>query len=129
MVLVSVSLHQIIPRAMVSKPPSSLLASASVSSSRRPTTSTSSSVCRTLFHHRDIGARFPSRSTLTSAATLQKSLQESLEDDVSEVLVKDCNGNYEVQTPCLPPPEDDPLQDESTEKESTQAVEINEWKH
>lgn len=65
----------------------------------------------------------------SSAITLQKSLQESLEDDVSEVLVKDCNGNYEVQIPCLPPPKDDQLQDESTEQDSMQAVESNELKH
>lgn len=106
---------------MVSKPPSSSLASTSASSSRRPTASNGSSVRRTLFHHRDIGARFPSRSTSTSVITLQKSLQESLEDDASEAVVKDCNGNYEVHTPCLPPPEDEQLHDESTEKESTQA--------
>ncbi|MCJ1346877.1 hypothetical protein MMC31_005097 [Peltigera leucophlebia] len=102
---------------MVSKPPSSSLASTSASSSRRPAASTNSSVRRNLFHDRDIGARFHSRSTSASTATLQKSLQESLQDDVSEVVVKDCNGKYEVQTPCLPPQEDDQLQDESTEKD------------
>lgn len=102
---------------MVSKLPSYSVVATSTSSSRRPAANTNTGVCRTLFHHRDIGARLPSRSTSTTAVTSQKSLQE---DDGSEVLVKDCNGNYEVQIPCLPPPEDDHLQDEFTEKESTQ---------
>lgn len=103
---------------MVSKLPSSSLVSTSATSSRRPAASSSNTgVCRTLFHHRDIGARFPSRSASTTAVTLQKSLQESSEN---EVVVKDCNGNFDVQTPCLPPHEDDQSQDEFTERESTQ---------
>lgn len=77
-------------------------------------------MCRTLFHHREIGARFPSRSASNTAVTSQKSLQESSEDDGSELIVKDCNGNFDVQTPSLPPHEDDQLQDEFTERESTQ---------
>lgn len=113
---------------MVSKLPSSSVVAASTSSSRRPAASTSTGVCRTLFHHRDIGARFPSRSTSTTAVKSQKSVQESSEDDGSEVVVKDCNGNYEVQIPRLPPPEDDHLQDEFTEKESTQEVDTNQFK-
>ena len=108
---------------MVSKLSSSSLTSTSASSSRRPTSNTSSGVRRTLFHHRDIGARFPSKSTSTSAE-LQKSLLESLEDDGSEVVVKDCNGNYEVQIHCLLPPDDDKLQDESIEKASRQTADI-----
>lgn len=117
----SVPVHQIISEEMVSKLPSSSLVSTSATSSRRPAASSSNTgVCRTLFHHRDIGARFPSRSAATTAVTLQKSLQESSADDESEVVVKDCNGNFDVQTPCLPPYEDDQLQDEFTERESTQ---------
>lgn len=106
---------------MVSKLPSSSLVSTSATSSRRPAAGSSNTgVCRTLFHHREIGARFPSRSASSTAVTLQKSLQESSEDDGSEVVVKDCNGNFDFQTPCLPPHEDDQLQDEFTERESTQ---------
>lgn len=108
---------------MVTKLPSSSLVSTSSTSSRRPAASSSNTgVCRTLFHHREIGARFPSRSASSTRVTLQKSLRDSSEDDGSEVIVKDCNGNFDVQTPSLSPHEDDQLQDEFTERESMQQV-------
>lgn len=121
--------HFIISEKMVSKLPSSSLVSTSASSSRRPAASSNTGVCRTLFHHRDIDARFPGRSNSSTEVTLQISLQESSEDDESEVVIKDCNGNFDVQTPCLPPHEDDQLQDEFTERESTQEEDTKEFKN
>lgn len=85
------------------------------SSSRPPTTNTTSSVRRNLFHHH-LSRRPTSTSTSTSATTLQ----ESPQDDISEIVIRDFNGDYQVQVPRLPPTDDDQAhEDEVIEKAST----------
>ena len=91
---------------MASKPTSS--------SSRAPANSTGSHVRRNLFHHH-LSRRPTSASTSTSATTMQDTLQ----DNSSEIVIRDQNGDPSVQIPLLPPLEDDQAQDEeTTEKES-----------
>jgi hypothetical protein len=46
-------------------------------------------------------------------------MQETLQDNSSEIVIRDQNGDPSVQIPHLPPLEDDQTQDdETTEKES-----------
>lgn len=86
-----------------------------LTASRSAATSTSS-VRRNLFHH-TLSRRPTSASTSTSTTTLQ----EGSQDESSEIVVKDCNGNYQVQVPHLPPLDEDQAQEEDSgnEKEST----------
>ena len=81
----------------------------------RTAASSTSSVRRNLFNHH-LSRRPTSASTSTSATTLQDSLQ----DDSSDIVAKDRNGNYQVQIPLLPPLDDDQAQEEEVgnEKES-----------
>lgn len=86
---------------------------ASKSSSRVPSNS-SSNVRRNLFHHH-LNRRPTGKSASASATTIQ----ESPADSSSEIVMRDPHGNYAVQIPLLPPPEDDQVQeDEVAEKES-----------
>ncbi|KAK4694521.1 hypothetical protein P7C71_g3085, partial [Lecanoromycetidae sp. Uapishka_2] len=83
----------------------------------RSAVSGTTNVRRNLFHHQ-LSRRPTSASTSTSGTTLQ----ESLHDESSEIVVKDRNGNYQVQTPMLPPLDDDQAQeDDATEKEKLDA--------
>ncbi|KAL9135253.1 MAG: hypothetical protein Q9175_003554 [Cornicularia normoerica] len=88
-----------------------------LTASRSAATSTSS-VRRNLFHH-TLSRRPTSASTSTSATTLQ----EGSQDESSEIVVKDCNGNYQVQVPHLPPLDEDQAQEEDSgnEKEKLDA--------
>ena len=50
------------------------------------------------------------------------SLQEPLPDNTADIVVKDCNGNYEVDIPLLPALDGEQMQEEdeaAIEKEST----------
>ncbi len=90
------------------------MASKPTSSSRAPANGTGSHVRRNLFHHH-LSRRPTSASTSTSATTMQ----ETLQDNSSEIVIRDQNGDPSVQIPHLPPLEDDQTQDdETTEKES-----------
>ena len=72
-------------------------------------------VRRNLFHH-TLSRRPTSASTSTSATTLQ----ENPQDESLDIVVKDRNGNYQVQVPLLPPLDEDEAQEEDSgnEKES-----------
>lgn len=84
-------------------------------SSSRPLAITGATVRRNLFSQHSLRRPAASISTSTSVTTLL----ESPKDDGSEIVVKDQNGNYQVQIPLLPPLEDDQAQDDdTTEKES-----------
>lgn len=89
---------------------------ASKSTASRSAATGTSSVCRSLFHH-TLSRRPTSASTSTSATTLQ----EGSQDESSDIVVKDRNGNYQVQVPLLPPLDEDQAQEEDSgnEKEST----------
>ena len=89
---------------------------ASKSSASRPAASSTSSVRRNLFHH-TLSRRPTSASTSTSATTLQ----ENPQDESLDIVMKDRNGNYQVEVPHLPPLDEDQAQEEDSgnEKEST----------
>lgn len=57
----------------------------------------SSNVRRNLFHHH-LGRRPTSASTSTSATTLQA----SPEDSSADIVIRDKNGNYQVDIPLVP---------------------------
>ena len=88
---------------------------ASKSTASRSAVTGNSSVRRNLFHH-TLSRRPTSASTSTSATTLQ----EGSQDESSDIVVKDRNGNYQVQVPILPPLDEDQAQEEDSgnEKES-----------
>ena len=94
--------------------PSSKMASKSTAS--RSAATGSSSVRRNLFHH-TLSRRPTSASTSTSATT-----QEGSQDEISDIVVKDRNGNYEVQVPLLPPLDEDQAQEEDSGNEKESAV-------
>ena len=53
-------------------------------------------------------------------------LQEPLPDNSSDIVVKDRNGNYQVDIPLLPPLDEEQMQEEdeaAIEKESTVEIE------
>lgn len=83
-------------------------------SSRAPDT-TNSQVSRKLFH-KHLSRRPTSTSTSTSATTLQ----ESPQDNTSDIVVRDHNGNYSVDVLPSPPIEEDQAapEDPADEKES-----------
>lgn len=57
-------------------------------------------------------------------------MQESPQDDSSEIAIRDLNGDYEVQIPRLPQMDDDQAQeDEVSEKESTYVANENSYEH
>ncbi|KAM0793829.1 hypothetical protein BDR22DRAFT_895839 [Usnea florida] len=91
---------------------------ASKSSASRPAASSTSSVRRNLFHH-TLSRRPTSASTSTSATTLQ----ENPQDESLDIVVKDRNGNYQVEVPHLPPLDEDQAQEEDSgnEKEKLDA--------
>ncbi|KAF6241547.1 hypothetical protein HO173_000258 [Letharia columbiana] len=91
---------------------------ASKSTASRSAATGTSSVCRSLFHH-TLSRRPTSASTSTSATTLQ----EGSQDESSDIVVKDRNGNYQVQVPLLPPLDEDQAQEEDSgnEKEKLDA--------
>jgi len=80
--------------------------------SRAP--ASSSNVRRNLFHHH-LGRRATSASTSTSATTLQA----SPEDSSADIVIRDKNGNYQVDIPLVPAPlgEDHGLDDDVKERE------------
>lgn len=83
----------------------------------RSAAGSTTNVRRNLFHHQ-LSRRPTSASTSTSGTTLQ----ESLHDDSSDIVVKDRNGNNQVQIPMLPPLDEDQAQeDDGTEKEKLDA--------
>ncbi|CAF9906338.1 hypothetical protein IMSHALPRED_004175 [Imshaugia aleurites] len=85
---------------------------ASKSTASRSAATGTSSVRRNLFHH-SLSRRPTSASTSTSATTLQ----EGSQDESSDIVVKDRNGNYEVQIPLLPPLDEDQAQEEDSGNE------------
>lgn len=90
---------------------------ASKATAARSATNAPASVRRNLFHH-TLSRRPTSSSTSTTATTLQ----ESPQDDSLDIVMKDRNGNYQVQAPLLPLIDEDQAQeDESSieEKDST----------
>lgn len=91
---------------------------ASKSTASRSAATGTSSVRRNLFHH-TLSRRPTSASTSTSATTLQ----EGSQDESSDIVVKDRNGNFEVQIPILPPLDEDQAQEEDSgsEKEKLDA--------
>ncbi|MCJ1256827.1 hypothetical protein MMC24_004651 [Lignoscripta atroalba] len=91
------------------------MASRQVSS--RPTASNTSHVRRNLFHHH-LSRRPTSASTSTSVTTLQ----DSPRDNNSDIVMRDQNGNYQVQMPSLPAVDDEQSQeDEGRETEKLEA--------
>ena len=75
----------------------------------------SSSVRRNLFHHH-LGRRPTSASTSTSATTLQA----SPEDNSADIVIRDKNGNYQVDIPLVPAVgEELGLEEDVKEREST----------
>lgn len=90
---------------------------ASKSTASRSAATGTSSVRRNLFHH-SLSRRPTSASTSTSATTLQ----EGSQDESSDIVVKDRNGNYEVQIPLLPPLDEDQAQEEDSGNEKDSAV-------
>ena len=79
--------------------------------------SSKTNVRRNLFHHQ-LSRRPTSASTSMSGSTLQ----EPLPDNSSDIVVKDRNGNYQVDIPLLPPLDEEQMQEEdeaAIEKEST----------
>lgn len=90
---------------------------ASNSTASRSAATVTSSVRRNLFHH-TLSRRPTSASTSTSATTLQ----EGSQDESSDIVVKDGNGNYEVQVPLLPPLDEDQAQEEDSGSERESAV-------
>lgn len=85
---------------------------ASKPSSSRTTATNTTGVRRNLFHHH-LSRRPTSASTSTSATTLQESPQE----DSAEIVLKDRNGNYQVDIPLLPPLDEEQIQEEEAESE------------
>lgn len=80
----------------------------------RPPTS-SSNVRRNLFHHH-LGRRPTSASTSTSATTLQA----SPEDTSADIVIRDKNGNYQVDIPLVPAVgEEQGLEEDVKERERT----------
>ncbi len=78
------------------------------------TTTSASNVRRNLFHHH-LSRRPTSASTSTSATTLQA----SPEDNSADIVIRDKNGNYQVELPLLPAVgEEQGPEDEAKEKES-----------
>lgn len=73
----------------------------------------SSNVRRNLFHHH-LGRRPTSASTSTSATTVQASHEENSTD----IVIRDKNGNYQVDIPQVPAVGDGNPGDEAKEKES-----------
>ena len=90
---------------------------ASKSTISRPTAIGASNVRRNLFHH-TLSRRPTSASTSTSATTLQ----EGPQDESLDIVVKDRNGNYQVQVPLLPPLDEDQAQEEDSGNEKESAV-------
>ena len=76
-----------------------------------------SSVRRNLFHH-TLSRRPTSTSTSTSATTLQ----EGSQDESLDIVIKDRNGNYQVQVPLLPPLDEDQAQEEDSGNEKESAI-------
>jgi hypothetical protein len=72
------------------------MASRANSSTRPPATSTSS-VRRNLFHHH-LSRRAPASSSNTSAATVQA----AAEDHTADIVIRDMNGEYQVEMPMVP---------------------------
>ena len=84
----------------------------------RATASSTANVRRNLFHHQ-LSRRPTSSATSTTATTLQGSLH----DDSSDIVVKDRNGKYDIQVPLLPPLDEEQAQEEevASEKEKLDA--------
>ncbi|MCJ1368026.1 hypothetical protein MMC16_007165 [Acarospora aff. strigata] len=81
------------------------------------TTTTASNVRRNLFSHH-LGRRPTSASTSTSATTLQA----SPEDNSADIVIRDKNGNYQVDVPLVPAGgEEQGPEDEVKEKERAEA--------
>ncbi|CAF9936980.1 MAG: hypothetical protein ALECFALPRED_007029 [Alectoria fallacina] len=91
---------------------------ASKSTASRSTATGTSSVRRNLFHH-----TLSRRPTSASTSTLATTLQDASQDESSDIVVKDRNGNYQVQIPILPPLDEDQAQEEDSgnEKEKVDA--------
>ncbi|MCJ1302752.1 hypothetical protein MMC08_005556 [Hypocenomyce scalaris] len=88
---------------------------------RQPTSrtaaSTTSNVRRNLFHHH-LSRRPTSASTTTSASTLH----ESPQDNSSDIVMRDKNGNYQVEIPSMPAMDDEALpEDSGREKKELEA--------
>ena len=90
---------------------------ASKSTAPRSAAIGTSSVRRNLFHH-TLSRRPTSTSTSTSATTLQ----EGSQDETLDIVVKDRNGNYQVQVPLLPPLDEDQAQEEDSGNEKESAI-------
>ena len=78
--------------------------------------SSKTTVRRNLFHH-----QLSRRPTSTSTSMSGSTLQEPLPDNSSDIVVKDRNGNYQVDIPLLPPLDEEQMQEEdeaAMEKES-----------
>ena len=88
---------------------------ASNSTASRSIATGTSSVRRNLFHH-----TLSRRPTSASTSSLATTLQDASQDESSDIVVKDRNGNYQVQVPILPPLDEDQAQEEDSgnEKES-----------
>ncbi|KAK3169518.1 hypothetical protein OEA41_008902 [Lepraria neglecta] len=84
----------------------------------RATASSTANVRRNLFHH-----QLSRRPTSSSTSTTATPLQESLHDDSSDIVVKDRNGEYDIQVPLLPPLDEEQAQEEevASEKEKLDA--------
>ena len=85
---------------------------ASRSAASRSTAESVGNVRRNLFHH-----QLSRRPTNTSISTSGSTLQESIYDDSSDIVMRDRNGNYQVQVPLLPPVDDEQAQEEEANAE------------
>lgn len=83
----------------------------------RTAANTTSHVRRNLFHHH-LSRRPTSASTSTTATTLF----ESPQDNSSDIVMRDKNGNYEVENPSLPVMDDEALpEDPAREKKGARS--------
>lgn len=92
----------------------------------RTAASTTGNVRRNLFHHQ-LSRRPTSASTSTSGTTLQ----ESMHDDSSDIVVRDRNGKYDVQIPTLHAVVDEDQaqeEDAASEKEKLDAMLLERYK-